>query len=153
MPGNVIKLDSRRRSRRVGRGVTRKAGRAADLWRDPIDLDPDLTTKLLRGLAENHQRRLEVFACQGARVSFQHLLAVTGDSDLRVLSYFQGALTRRLRRLLDDREKRIHLIGWDYASTRWNDARTEIVDGICYVTEMTQTSLRQHFGDTPRGLP
>ena len=152
MPGKVIKLDSRRRSRRLESGVARKAGRAPDLWRHPIDLDLDLTAKLLRGLAENHRLRLEVFARQGARVSFQDLLAVTGDSDLRVLSYFQGALTRKLRRLLDDREKRVHLIGWDYASTRWNDARTEIVDGICYVTEITRTSLMQCLGDSPRGL-
>ena len=84
---------------------------------------------------------------------FKDLLAVTDDSDLRVLSYFQGALTRKLRRLLDDREKRVHLIGWDYASTQWNDARTEIVDGICYVTEMTRTSLMQCLDISPGGLP
>ena len=71
MPGKVIKLDSRRRSRRIESKVVREAGRVSDLWRDPIDLDPDLTARLLRGLAENHQLRLEVFARQGARVSFQ----------------------------------------------------------------------------------
>ena len=70
MPGNVIKLDSPAALRRVERGVSRKAARASDLWREPIDLDPDLTAKLLRGLAENHRLRLEVFARQGTRVSF-----------------------------------------------------------------------------------
>ena len=76
----------------------------------------------------------------------RQLLAATDDSDLRVLSYFQGALTRKLRRLLNDREKQIHLIGWDYATTRWDVDHTNIVDGVCYVTDITQSSLMQCLG-------
>lgn len=124
----------------------KKAKEASDLWRRPIDLSPEMTKRLLHGLAENHRRRLEVFARQGARVSMSDLLAVTGDRDLRVLSYFQGALSRKLRRLFADREKKVHLIGWDYATTRWNEDHSKIVDGICYVAEATRESLRQCLG-------
>ena len=155
MSTNVISLDSKRWSLRAGADAayekTRPGRRTPDLWRNPVDLDLDLAMKLLRGLAENHRLRLEVFARQGPRVSVRQLLAVTGDDDLHVLSYFQGALTRKLRRLLDDREKRIHLIGWDYARTRWNDERTQILDGICYVTDGTRKSLMQCLGDAPSG--
>lgn len=144
MSGNVINLESRRRSPKA-------KSRPSDLWRNPIDLDLDLTTKLLRGLADNHRSRLEVFANHGPRVSMRDLLAVTDDNDLRVLSYFQGSLTRKLRRLLNDRAKQIHLIGWDYATTRWDVEHLNIVDGICYVTEATRSSLMRCLGDgSPR---
>lgn len=63
------------------------------------------------------------------------LLAVTSDSDIRVLSYFQGSVSRKLRRLLVDREKKIHLIGWACETTMWDDDHDKIVDGICYVTK------------------
>jgi hypothetical protein len=126
----------------AGKGAAKK-GAASDLWRRPIDLSPELTMRLLHGLAENHRRRLEVFAREGDRVSMHKLLAVTGDSDIRVLSYFQGALSRKIRRLLADREKKMHVIGWDYAATKWDDEHAMIIDGICYVTPATRDSLRQ----------
>ena len=129
---------------------TAKKGKTnVDLWRTPIDLSPELATRLLHGLAENHRRRLEVFARQGERVSARDLLAVTGDTDLRVLSYFQGALSRKLRRLLADEEKKVHLIGWDFAATEWDDEHTKIVDGVCYVTKATRDSLMQCLGYAP----
>ena len=118
-----------------------KSKGSSDLWRRPIDLDTDLATRLLHGLADNHRRRLEVFARQGERVSMHDLLAVTGDSDLRILSYFQGALSRKLRRLLADREKMVHLIGWDYTATKWDDEHAKILDGVCYVTQPTREAL------------
>lgn len=120
---------------------------SSDLWKRPIDLSPDLAARLLHGLAENHRRRLQLFARQGARVTMRELLAVTDDKDLRVLSYFQGALSRKLRRLLADREKKVHLIGWDYAATKWDPEHATIVDGVCYVTEATVESLRECLGD------
>ena len=83
---------------------------------------------------------------QGERVSIHELLAVTEDSDIRVLSYFQGAVSRKLRRLLADREKKIHLIGWDFAATEWDAEHTRIVDGICYVTPATRAALGEHLG-------
>ncbi len=128
----------------------KKVTTASDLWRRPIDLSPDLVARLLHGLAENHGRRLEVFARRGERVSMHDLLAVTGDSDLRVLSNFQGALSRKLRRLLADREKKVHLIGWDYGSTKWDDEHTKIVDGVCFVTTATRESLMKCLGCGPQ---
>ena len=74
------------------------------------------------------------------------LLQVTGDHDIRVLSYFQGALSRKLRRLLGDDERKMHLIGWDFESTRWDESHVRIVDGICYVTDKTAESLSHCFG-------
>ncbi|MGI9480962.1 MAG: hypothetical protein ACR2OR_01265 [Hyphomicrobiales bacterium] len=105
-----------------------------------------MTTRLLHGLAENHRNRLAVFARMGDRVSMHDLLAVTGDKDIRVLSYFQGALSRKIRRLLADEEKKVHVIGWDFAATEWDPQHGMIVDGICYVTPETQQSLKQCLG-------
>lgn len=131
----------------------KKGKTASDLWRRPIDLSPELANRLLHGLAENHRKRLEVFARQGEKVSMHDLLAVTGDSDLRVLSYFQGALSRKLRRLLADREKKVHLMGWDYTTTKWDAEHRKIVDGICYVTNATRESLMHCFGHMPERDP
>ena len=114
--------------------------------REPMDLDRDLTVQLMHGLADNHRKRLEIFARQEGRVSMKQLLGVTGDRDPRVLSYFQSVVTRKLRRVLGDTEKKVYLIGWDYASTKWNKEHTAIVDGDYYVTRKTLAALKNHFG-------
>lgn len=119
--------------------VTDEAG--ADLWRTPVDLRPALAPRLLRGLADVHCRRLKVFARKGHRVRARELLAATGDSDLRALSQFHCAVTRKLRRLLGDRDNKVHLIGWDFAATTWDDEHARIIDGDCYVTPVTRQSL------------
>ena len=118
---------------------------SAHHWREPVDLTPDMAAKLIHGLADNHRRRLELFARHGARVSMKKLLAVTKDTDLRVLSYFQGAVNRKVRRLLDDPEKKLHLFGWDYDATRWDKSHTKIVDGIYYVSDKTCATLKSQF--------
>lgn len=115
-------------------------------WRRPLDLTENMATRLLHGLAEPHRRRLELFAKKGGRVRQRDLLAVTGDSDLRVLSHFQAVLTRRLRRFLDDPEQQIHLIGWDFGAEKWDDSHTTLVDGIYFVTDKTTKSLQHYFG-------
>ena len=109
----------------------------------PFDLDSDLAKRLLYRLADNHKRRLELFARNDGRVGMNDLLAVTGDADVRVLSYFHGALNRKLRRIVGDRERKAFLIGWDYGSTTWDAEHKRIVDGICYVTPATAKSLRE----------
>lgn len=114
-----------------------------------MDLSPDLAARLIHGLAINHRHRLELIARKGGRASMVELLGVTNDTDLRVLSYFQGALSRKVRRLVNDPEKRLHLIGWDFGSTRWNDDHTMIVNGDCYVTGATADSLCQVLGVVP----
>lgn len=122
-------------------------GRRARLfWRRPVDLSPDLTLKLIHGLSEVHRKRLEVLAEKGGRASVKDLLAVSGDTDWHVLSYFQSVLTRRLRRLVEDPEKKAELIKWDFDSTQWNSDRTTIVDGVYYCSETTATALREVLG-------
>jgi hypothetical protein len=115
-------------------------------WRQPVDLDEDMATRLIHGLAEPHKRRLELFAKKGGRVRQKDLLAVTGDTDMRTLSHFQAVLTRRLRRFLEDPDKRVHLIGWDFESESWDPDHTELLDGTYYVTDRTANALKSHFG-------
>lgn len=127
--------------------LKRSARSGASLrWREPVDLDDDMATRLIHGLAEPHKRRLELFAKKGGRVRQKELLAVTGDTDMRTLSHFQAVLTRRLRRFLEDPEKRAHLIGWDFGSEAWDDGHTELLDGTYYVTDRTAEALKSHFG-------
>ena len=114
-------------------------------WREPIDLTRDLTVQIMHGLANNHRRRLEAFAESNGRVTMKRLLKVTGERDPRVLSYFQSVITRKLRRILGDTEKKMYLIGWDYGSTKWNKAHTEIIDGEYYVTNKTLNALKAFF--------
>ena len=120
--------------------------KSSDLWRRPMDLTPELASRLLHGLAENHRKRLALMTANGGRASMVDLLGVTNDKDLRVLSYFQGALSRKVRRLVDVEDHRLHLIGWDYDSTVWNDDHTTIIDGECYITDKTVKALRKFLG-------
>ena len=128
-------------------GQTQGGGKKSRRWDRPIDLTPELTNRLMHGLAKNHRRRLELFAHKNGRVSMKEILAVTNDKDLRVLSYFQGAVTRKLRRLLNDPENSLQLLGWDYDATKWDKEHKIIVDGVLYVTETTSSSLRNYFHD------
>ena len=114
-------------------------------WSEPIDLNRDLTMQLMHGLADNHRRRLEAFVKHGGRITQKQLLKVTGDRDARVLSYFQSVITRKLRRILGDTEKKTYLIGWDYAATKWNREHTEIVDGEYYIMSRTLNALKSYF--------
>ena len=114
-------------------------------WREPIDLTRDLAVQLMHGLADNHRRRLEAFVAGNGRISMSQLLELTGERDPRALSYFQSVITRKLRRILGDAEKRTYLIGWDYGSTKWNEAHTEIIDGEYYVTDKTLSALKAYF--------
>ncbi len=111
-------------------------------WKKPVDLNKDLAQRLVHGLSENHRKRLEIFARNNGRARMTELLAVTGDSHWRALSLFEGAMTRRLRRLIGDVEKKAHLIGWDYESTVWDKDHKEIEDGVYYVTPRTAKALK-----------
>ena len=99
----------------------------------------------MHGLANNHRRRLEASAGENGRISVKQLLKVTGDRDSKVLSYFQSVVTRKLRRIPGDTDKKTFLIGWDYASTRWDKAHTAILDGDYYVTDRTLSALKNYF--------
>ena len=126
----------------------KKAGKL--LWRQPMDLSPKLAVRLLHGLSEPHRTRLKLFARRGGRVTQRDLLKATDDRDMRVLSHFQAVLSRRLRRLLDDPEKRIHLIGWDFEATKWDKSHSDIINGVYYVTEPTARTLRGYFEIAPK---
>ena len=119
------------------------------LWRQPMDLSSELAVRLLHGISEPHRKRLRLFARKGGRVTQRELLKATDDKDMRVLSHFQAVLSRRLRRLLDDPEKRIHLIGWDFEATKWDKSHTDIINGVYYVTEPTARTLRNYFEVEP----
>ena len=111
-------------------------------WRQPVDLRPEQAIKLVHGLSADHKRRLELFAKKGGRVRMREIMELSGDSDLRAASEFQRAMTRRLRRIIADPEKKAQLIGWDFDATKWDDKKTTIVDGVYYVTEATASALR-----------
>lgn len=121
----------------------RPTKRANARWREPVDLTPDLARRLLHGVSDNHRERLEIFARNGGRARMSELLKVTGDTHWRALSLFEGAMTRRLRRLIGDDEKKANLIGWDYDSTVWDKDHKEIVDGVYFVTPDTAEALKQ----------
>jgi hypothetical protein len=120
----------------------RPARRAESSWKMPADVNKTLAKRLVNGLSENHRKRLEIFARNDGRARMTELLAVTGDSHWRALSLFEGVMTRRLRRLIGDEEKKANLIGWDYESTVWDKDHKEIEDGVYYVTPRTAAALK-----------
>lgn len=111
-------------------------------WRRPIDLSPEQAQRLVHGLSEDHRRRLALFTRKNGRVRMKEILALTGETDLRATSAFQRVVTRRLRRLIEDPERKAQLIAWDFDATRWDDDRITIVDGVYYVSEPTAAALR-----------
>ncbi len=120
--------------------------RENQLWKEPFNLTPDLAARLMHGLSEPHRVRLKLFAKKRGRVTQKDLLATTNDTDMRILSHFQAVLSRRLRRLIHDPEKRLHLIGWDFEATKWNKDKSAIEDGTYFVTDSTTAALRDCFG-------
>jgi hypothetical protein len=124
----------------------RAAGQRGLRWRVPYDLTPALAKKLLRGLSDDTLGRLKLFARNGGRVTMRDLLAVTKDSDLHVLSAFEGVVTRKLRRLIGDDHKIASLIMWDYEAEQWDADHKELVDGVFYVSTPTAQVLQRHFG-------
>ena len=122
---------------------TAKSARGAPRlhWRRPIDLKPDEAARLVHGLPKEHRRRLALFTRKGGRVRMKEMQSQFGDPDLRAASEFQKAMTRRLRRLIEDPEKKAQLIAWDFDATKWDAKRTTIIDGIYYVTPATAKVL------------
>ncbi len=138
----------------AGKDLTQTArrGRGERLyWRRPVDLSPELAVKFVHGLAEPHRKRLALLARKNGRATMKDLLAVTGDHDWRTLSYFQSVLTRRLRRLIEDPERKAELMKWDFDATKWNADRTTIVDGVYYVSPATAAALRRVLTSTAAG--
>lgn len=115
-------------------------------WRAPHDLDLRLLKRLLRGIDAATEKRLRLFARSDGRVGAKKLLAVTGDKDWKVLSAFEGQLTRRLRHLVGDENRMVSFIMWDYDSEKWDAAHENLLDGVYYVSPATAAALKTHFG-------
>lgn len=119
-------------------------------WRVPYDLNEEQARRLLHGLTAKQRTRLALFASRTGRVRMREIMAVAGDPDLKATSAFVKDMTRRLRRMITDPEKKAQLIQWDFDSTKWDAGRTVIVDGVYYVSPATAHALRRAFG-TPGG--
>jgi hypothetical protein len=109
--------------------------------REPVDISEEQAKRLIHGLSDDHRRRLELFARKSGRVRMKEILALTDESDLSATTAFQREIVRRLRRLIDDPDKRAQLIAWDIDATKWDDKKTTIVDGVYYVSARTAKSL------------
>lgn len=120
-------------------------------WREPVDLSPDQAVRLIHGLSEDHRRRLKLFARKNGRVRVSEILKLTGETDLRATSDFQKEMTRRLRRLIKDPERKAQLIDWDFEATKWDASQTTIVDGVYYVSKETAETLRGYFKTARKG--
>lgn len=118
-------------------------------WRRPLDLSLEQAQRLVHGLSEDHRRRLALFARKNGRVRMKEILAVTGETDLRATTAFQRVVTRRLRRLIEDPERKAQLIAWDIDATKWDEDRITIVDGVYYVSEPTAAALRSCLKPKP----
>lgn len=127
----------------MAKGAVRAARSSSRLrWRSPIDLTKDQAARLVHGLPDDSRRRLQLFARKSGRVRMKEVLALTGETDLRATSAFQREITRRLRRIVDDPERKAQLIAWDFEATKWDDKRTTITDGVYYVTEKTAAAIK-----------
>jgi len=115
-------------------------------WRQPHDVNLPLLRKLLKGADGATRDRLAVFARNGGRASMAELLAVTKDKDWHALTPWEGAITRKLRRLVGDDNRIASFMQWDYDSEVWDSAHNHLLDGVYYVSDVTTKALRKQFG-------
>jgi hypothetical protein len=115
-------------------------------WRQPHDVALPLLRKLLKGADAATRDRLAIFARNNGRASMKQLLAVTKDKDWHALTPWEGAITRRLRRLVGDDNRIVSLMQWDYDAEVWDSDHSHLLDGVYYLSETTTKSLRKHLG-------
>ena len=127
----------------MAKGAVRAARASKLRWRSPVNLTSEQATRLVHGLSDDYRRRLQLFARKSGRVRMKEILALTGETDLRATSAFQRDITRRLRRIVDDPERKAQLIAWDFEATKWDDKGITITDGVYYVTEDTAAAIKQ----------
>ena len=114
-------------------------------WRQPHDVSLPLLRKLLKGADVATRDRLAVLAGNNGRASMTQLLAVTKDKDWHALTPWEGAITRKLRRLVGDDNRIASFMQWDYDSEVWDGDHSHLLDGVYYVSDATTKSLRKHF--------
>ena len=115
-------------------------------WRQPHDVALPLLRKLLKGADAATRDRLMIFARNNGRASMKQLLAVTKDKDWHALTPWEGAITRRLRRLVGDDNRIVSLMQWDYDAEVWDSDHSHLLDGVYYLSDSTTKSLRKHLG-------
>lgn len=116
-------------------------------WRVPYELSPELAQRLVAKLGERQVALLRLFARKDGRVGMKEIQKLTGSKDLREMSELQQDITRRLRHLIDDPEKKAALIHWDFDATKWDEGQTQIVDGVYFVSPGTAKALAAALGD------
>jgi hypothetical protein len=115
-------------------------------WRQPHDVPATLLRKLLKGADTVTRERLAIFARNNGRASMKQLLAVTKDKDWHALTPWEGAITRRLRRLVGDDNRIVSLMQWDYEAEVWDAGHSHLLDGVYYVSSATTKALRKELG-------
>ncbi len=110
-----------------------------------VDLGVGQVGDLIAGLPMAHRRKLQLFAQRGGRVRVSDLLSATGDTDPGSISEFQRAVTQKLHMVLEDDATDVQLFGWDADATNTEQRRTDIVDGVYYISDTTACSLRTFF--------
>jgi hypothetical protein len=114
-------------------------------WRQPHDVSLPLLRKLMKGADAATRDRLAVLARNNGRASMTQLLAVTKDKDWHALTPWEGAITRKLRRLVGDDNRIASFMQWDYDSEVWDGDHSRLLDGVYYVSDITTKSLRKYF--------
>ncbi len=120
-------------------------------WRVPYDMSAELAQRLVSKLEERHIALLRLFGRREGRVGMKEIQKLTGSSDLREMSELQQEITRRLRHLIDDPEKKATLIHWDFDATKWDKSQTQIVDGVYFVSLATAKALASAVGGAKKG--
>ena len=119
-------------------------------WRVPYDLSSELAQRLVAKLEERHIALLRLFSRKEGRVGMKEIQKLTGSQDLREMSELQQEITRRLRHLIDDPEKKATLIHWDFDATKWDEGQTQIVDGVYFVSAGTAKALASALAEGKR---
>jgi len=116
-------------------------------WRVPYDLPEDIGQRLIAKLDGKHLGLLRLFArSKDGRVAMQQFLKLTGTDDLKATTELLHDITSRLRRLIDDPEKKAQLAHWDFDATKWDAGQTTIVDGVYFVSDKTKRTLEAVLG-------
>jgi hypothetical protein len=115
-------------------------------WRQPHDVNQALLRKLLKGADAATRERLAIFARNNGRASMKQLLSVTKEKDWHALTPWEGAITRRLRRLVGDDNRIVSLMQWDYEAEVWDGDHSHLLDGVYYVSAATTKALRKELG-------
>ena len=115
-------------------------------WRVPYELSAELAQRLVAKLGDKQVALLRLFARKDGRVGMKEIQKLTGSADLREMSELQQDITRRLRHLIDDPEKKAALIHWDFDATKLDEGQTQIVDGVYYVSPGTAKALAGVLG-------